>query len=74
MKLNGNIEIAPAMGIADRIVDITQTGTTLRENRLRVVEEIMESTARFIANPASLRTLGDTVTTMAERLSDVSVQ
>ena len=74
IKLNGNIEMAPLIGIADRVVDITQTGTTLRENRLRVVEEVMESSARFIANRASLTTRGDRVTTMAERLSAVSLQ
>ena len=74
IKLNGNIEMAPLIGIADRVVDITQTGTTLRENRLRVVEEVMESSARFIANPASLRTRGDRVTTMAKRLAEVSLQ
>jgi ATP phosphoribosyltransferase regulatory subunit len=74
VKLNGNIEMAPLIGIADRVVDITQTGTTLRENRLRVVEEVMHSSARFVANPASLRTRGDKVTTMAKRLADVSLQ
>ncbi|MDI6843720.1 MAG: ATP phosphoribosyltransferase [Anaerosomatales bacterium] len=69
IKLAGNIEIAPLIGIADWIVDITATGTTLRENDLRVVEEVMESTARFVANPASLATKSDRVTDMAERLS-----
>jgi ATP phosphoribosyltransferase regulatory subunit len=74
IKLNGNIEMAPLIGIADRVVDITQTGTTLRENRLRVVEEVMRSSARFVANRASLATRGDRVTTMAERLAAVSLQ
>jgi ATP phosphoribosyltransferase regulatory subunit len=74
IKLNGNIEMAPLIGIADRVVDITQTGTTLRENRLRVVEEVMESSARFIANRASLTTRGDRVTTLAGQLSAVSLQ
>lgn len=68
IKLAGNIEIAPLIGIADWIVDITATGTTLRENGLRVVEEVMESTARFVANPASLATKTRLVTEMAERL------
>ncbi len=56
VKLNGNVELAPLIGIADVIVDITATGTTLRENRLCVVEDVLPSTARFVANPASLRT------------------
>lgn len=71
VKLNGNIEIAPLIGLADRIVDITATGTTLRENRLRVVEDVMESTARFVANPVSLRLRGDEVAALAARLADV---
>lgn len=56
IKMHGNIELAPLAGMADRIVDITATGTTLRENDLVVVDEVMESTARFIANEASVRT------------------
>lgn len=71
VKLNGNIEIAPLIGIADQVVDITQTGTTLRENRLKIVAEVMDSTARFIANPVSLRTSGERVTDLANRLAKV---
>jgi len=56
VKLNGNIEIAPLIGVADQIVDITQTGTTLRENNLEITDEIMSCSARFIANPGSLHT------------------
>lgn len=56
VKLHGNIELAPLIGMADVIVDITATGTTLRENHLTVVADVMESTARFVANPASIRT------------------
>jgi ATP phosphoribosyltransferase regulatory subunit len=56
VKLNGNIELAPLIGIADVIVDITATGTTLRENNLRIVEEVMPSSARFVGNPVSVRT------------------
>jgi ATP phosphoribosyltransferase regulatory subunit len=53
--MHGNIELAPLVGMADRIVDITATGRTLRENNLIIVDEVMHSTARFIANPASVR-------------------
>ena len=56
VKMHGNIELAPIVGMADRIVDITATGTTLRENHLHVVDEVLASTARFIANPAAVRT------------------
>lgn len=74
VKLSGNIEIAPLIGIADRIVDIVQTGTTLRENQLKIVDEVMESSARFIANPASLRTRAARVTDVARRLAEASLQ
>ena len=56
--LHGNIELAPITGMAERIVDITATGTTLRENNLDIVEEVLASTARFFANGCSLRTDG----------------
>ncbi len=56
VELHGNIELAPLSGMAERIVDITATGTTLRENNLEIVEEVLDSTARFFANPCSFRT------------------
>ncbi|MBR2834108.1 MAG: ATP phosphoribosyltransferase [Coriobacteriales bacterium] len=56
LKFHGNIELAPLVGMADRIVDITATGTTLRENNLVVVDEVMQCTAHLFANPASART------------------
>ena len=56
VKLHGNIELAPLIGLADQIVDITATGATLRENRLHIVGEVLESTARFVGNPAAVRT------------------
>jgi ATP phosphoribosyltransferase regulatory subunit len=55
VKMHGNIELAPIVGMADRIVDITATGATLRENNLVIVDEVMSSSARFIANAASVR-------------------
>ncbi|MGB4592157.1 MAG: ATP phosphoribosyltransferase [Coriobacteriia bacterium] len=69
VKLNGNIEIAPLIGLADRIVDITATGRTLEENRLRIVEEVLISSARFVANPVSIATEATRVTDMANRLA-----
>lgn len=55
VKLHGNIELAPLTGMAERIVDITATGTTLKENNLCVVDEVLSSTARFFANNSAFR-------------------
>ena len=55
IKLNGSIELAPILGLSDVIVDIVETGTTLRENRLKVLAEFMPISARFIANRASFQ-------------------
>jgi len=71
VKLHGNIELAPLIGLADQIVDITATGTTLAQNRLRIVDEVLASTARFVANPASMRTESDRVTQLADRIAAV---
>lgn len=71
VRLHGNIELAPLTGMAERIVDITATGTTLRENDLEIVEEVLGSTARFFANPCSLRT-DDRVVELARTLAEVS--
>ena len=56
VQLRGNIELAPLTGMSECIVDITATGTTLRENNLVVTDEVLSSTARFFANVASFRT------------------
>ncbi|MEG0759710.1 MAG: ATP phosphoribosyltransferase regulatory subunit, partial [Raoultibacter sp.] len=56
VKLHGNIELAPLTGMAERIVDITATGTTLHENNLVIVDEVLASTARFFANTCAFRT------------------
>ncbi len=53
IKLYGSIELAPLVGLADMIVDIVETGTTMKQNGLEVVEEIMESTTYLIANKNS---------------------
>ncbi|MBQ4244338.1 MAG: ATP phosphoribosyltransferase [Clostridia bacterium] len=55
IKLNGSIEIAPLLGLSDVIVDIVETGTTLRENHLKVFETIMPISARLIANKSSYK-------------------
>ncbi len=56
VHLSGSIELAPAMGLAERIVDLVATGRTLRENGLVEVEEILKASARLIVNRASLKT------------------
>ncbi len=55
IKLNGSIEIAPILGLSDVIVDIVETGTTLKENDLEVKEEIVPISARLIANKSSFK-------------------
>ncbi len=55
IHLNGSIEIAPILGLSDVIVDIVETGTTLKENNLEVHEEIVPISARLIANKASFK-------------------
>ena len=55
IHLNGSIEIAPILGLSDVIVDIVETGTTLKENNLEVKEEIVPISARLIANKASFK-------------------
>ncbi|MCL1831013.1 MAG: ATP phosphoribosyltransferase, partial [Oscillospiraceae bacterium] len=55
IELKGSVELAPLTGLADVIVDIVETGTTLKENNLVAVEEIMSSSARLIANRAAYR-------------------
>jgi ATP phosphoribosyltransferase len=53
VEVKGSVEIAPLVGLADGIVDLTASGATLRENRLEVREEIVVCTARLIANPVA---------------------
>jgi ATP phosphoribosyltransferase len=55
IKLNGSIELAPILGLSDVIVDIVETGTTLRENDLEVIESILPISARLICNKASYK-------------------
>ena len=55
IKLNGSIEIAPILGLSDVIVDIVETGTTLKENDLDVIEIIVPISARLIANKAAFK-------------------
>ncbi len=68
IKLYGSIELAPVVGLADRIVDLVETGSTLLANDLVEVEMIAQSTARFIVNRASLRLKHEPLMELIRRL------
>ena len=68
IHLNGSIEIAPILGLSDVIVDIVETGTTLKENNLSVFETIVPISARFIANKASFKFKNEQITKIAQSL------
>ena len=68
IQLNGSIEIAPILGLSDVIVDIVETGTTLKENNLEVVEEIFPISARLIANKASFKFKTKEIENLAEKV------
>ena len=68
IKLYGSIELAPVVGLADRIVDLVSSGQTLKANNLQEMETIAESTARLIVNRASLKMKHQAITTMINRL------
>jgi len=70
VHLHGSVELAPLVGLVDAIVDLTQTGRTLRENRLRIVDEVGCSTARLIANQASLKTRTGAVQALVTRIRE----
>ncbi|TWG31830.1 ATP phosphoribosyltransferase catalytic subunit [Geobacillus sp. C56-T2] len=71
IRLNGSIELAPLIGLADRIVDIVSTGRTLKENGLVELERIAEVTSRLIANPASYRLNSGEIERLVDRLAAV---
>jgi len=71
IKLNGSIELAPLIGLSDRIVDIVSTGRTLKENGLVEYERIIGVTSRFIVNPVSYRMKDEQIDEMVTRLSEV---
>jgi ATP phosphoribosyltransferase len=73
IKLNGSIELAPIIGLADRIVDIVSTGRTLVENGLVEYERIKAVTSRLIVNPVSYRIKDTMINELVKRLSSVVV-
>ena len=66
IKLNGSVELAPITGLSDCIVDIVESGRTLRENGLEDVTTIHDLSARLVANPASLKTKYDEISSVVE--------
>jgi ATP phosphoribosyltransferase len=72
VRLHGSVELAPQVGLVDAIVDLTATGRTLRENRLRIAGVLGESTARLIANQASMKTRTAAVQSVVSRLRDAT--
>lgn len=70
IKLNGSIEIAPILGLSDVIVDIVETGTTLKENDLEVKKTIVDISARLIANKASYKFKNAEIESIAAKLKE----
>lgn len=70
IHLNGSIEIAPILGLSDVIVDIVETGTTLKENNLVVVEKFMPISARLIANKANFKFKGELIEKIKSSLAE----
>lgn len=69
IKLYGSIELAPLLGLSERIVDLVQTGETLKKNGLIEVEDVMRITSRLVCNRASLKTKPKRVKEVVEKLS-----
>jgi len=68
IKLSGSVELAPALGLADMIVDLVETGRTLKENGLTVVEEITQTTGRLVVNRASYQLKAEAVARLVNAL------
>lgn len=68
IKIEGSVELAPLLGLADGIVDLVETGATLRENGLEVVERVADVSARLIVNVASMKLRKKEIEAFAERL------
>ncbi len=72
IKLNGSIELAPIVGLSEVIVDIVETGSTLRENGLEVLEEVCPLSARVVVNQVSMRMENERITELLKRLNEVT--
>ena len=70
IKLNGSIELAPIVGLSEVIVDIVETGSTLRENGLQVLEEVCPLSARMVVNPVSMKMEHERITRLIALLKE----
>lgn len=70
IKIEGSVELAPLVGLADAIVDIVETGSTLKENGLEIIEDVLPVSARLIANTASLKLRKSEIEGLADRIED----
>lgn len=70
IKLSGSVELGPLTGLGDRIVDITETGETLRQNGLKIVDTIMEISTRLVVNQASLKLRAREISLLLEGLTE----
>ena len=71
IKLNGSIELAPIVGLSEVIVDIVETGSTLRENGLKVLEEVCPLSARMVVNQVSMKMENERISKLIEDLRNV---
>lgn len=71
IRIEGSVELAPLLGLSDAIVDIVETGTTLKENGLEVVDTVCEISARMIVNGASLKLRKKEIETFVSRLEQI---
>ena len=70
IKIEGSVELAPLLGLSDAIVDIVETGSTLKENGLEVIETICDISARLIVNSASLKLRKTEIETLVEKMEE----
>lgn len=70
IKIEGSVELAPLVGLADAIVDITETGTTLRENNLEIFDWLQPISTRLVANPLALKQKRNTIFKLIDQLSE----
>jgi ATP phosphoribosyltransferase len=71
IKLNGSMELAPILKLSDVIVDVVETGNTLKENDLVVIEEFRQISARFIANKSSFKFKSETISSILRKLEEI---
>ena len=71
IKLNGSIELAPIVGLSEVIVDIVETGSTLRENGLTVLEEVCALSARMVVNQVSIKMEHERITKIIQQLKNL---